>query len=455
MLRLLLTKYWVLVHLIAVAGILCFIPEPSMGLGVWLAGSLLAMMLYLPPVLKGESFWLARVRVATALKRDVVCWAGLLAAAYVAVALFNGPRTAVYEAELRRWIFTAPPLPLLPSSITPEHGAPFFAGLLGGLVGALAVRCALPRGQRLIALVGIGALTGVFMLGCAVVACVQGQLPEVSWLGGGVGVGALAVLMFCVCFGTACETFLEGHWRTFTWALVAACANALGVIAVAPISFIGIAVVAVLFLLGVAVVAIRGGGRYPHMLWYLALVGAPLFALAIGLGLRPGSAALLSASGEWGEMCGAFWEQWVFRAGLAFKALGAEPMLGLGPDGFSQAGQFFVKGRHAWALWKAGGTALPCDLFLLLAERGMLGALLLLLPGAAMLGRCLMRWVEFRQSVRKHYSMRYLFVLIGSLVGVVSVLVMSFLGAPLHVPAVLGVFLIVCACMGGWMPRPR
>ena len=28
-------------------------------------------------------------------------------------------------------------------------------------------------------------------------------------------------------------------------------------------------------------------------------------------------------------------------------------------------------------------------------------------------------------------------------------------GTPLHVPAVLCAFLIVCACMGGWMPRPR
>ena len=98
---------------------------------------------------------------------------------------------------------------------------------------------------------------------------------------------------------------------------------------------------------------------------------------------------------------------------------------------------------------------MPCDFLRLLAERGMVGALLLLLPGCALIGRCLMRWTEFRQDRRHRYSLRYVFVLAGSVVGVLAALVASFFGTPLHTPAVLCAFVIVCACMGGWMPRPR
>ena len=118
-------------------------------------------------------------------------------------------------------------------------------------------------------------------------------------------------------------------------------------------------------------------------------------------------------------------------------------------------GKLFVKGGRAWALWRAGGTGVPCDLMKLLAERGLMGTLFLLLPGAAMLGKCLMRWVEFHQGVRRHYSLRYIFVFAGCGVGVLGVLFASLIGTPLHTPAVLCVFLIVCATLSGWMPQLR
>ncbi len=115
MLRLLLTKYWVLAHLLVTVGALCFVPRPSVGLGLWLAASLTLMALCLPPVLKGEGFWVARMRVARAYRTDVVTWAGLLGALYVGIQLLNGPRPLVYASELRRWVFAPPPMPFLPT----------------------------------------------------------------------------------------------------------------------------------------------------------------------------------------------------------------------------------------------------------------------------------------------------------------------------------------------------
>jgi hypothetical protein len=157
----------------------------------------------------------------------------------------------------------------------------------------------------------------------------------------------------------------------------------------------------------------------------------------------------------WADCLDTFLTQWTFRSGLAMDVFAAEPLLGSGPNGFQHTARFFVKGALSWSHWKSGGTALPCDFLRLLSSCGMIGTLLLILPGCAMLGRCLMRWVEYCQGNHRHYSLRYILVFVGSFIGVVCTLLISLFGTPLHSSAVLGIFLIICACMGGWMPRPR
>ena len=87
LLRILLTKYWVLAHLLVTAGTICFALEPRAFQGLWCAYSLLAMAMALPPVRRGETFWLARQRVAGSLRADIVLWSGLLALIWV------GPKT--------------------------------------------------------------------------------------------------------------------------------------------------------------------------------------------------------------------------------------------------------------------------------------------------------------------------------------------------------------------------
>ena len=95
MVQVVLTKYWVLAHLLVMAGTLCFCPTvPAFG-GLWCAVSLVLMALCLPPVHKGESFWMARTRVWERMRGDVVFWGGLLAAGGVAVGRLNGRRRAL------------------------------------------------------------------------------------------------------------------------------------------------------------------------------------------------------------------------------------------------------------------------------------------------------------------------------------------------------------------------
>lgn len=457
MFRILLTKYWVLAHLLVIAGTLCFAPAYTVGMGLWAVASLLLMALCLPPVLRGESFWLARTRAAHALRHDIVTWSGLLAALYVGMGLLNGPRTLEYASELRRWLWSSPKLPFLPSSVEPAEGVPFFVGLVCGLACAAVIRAVMPRGQRLFALIGLGVLTGALTAVGGVFCAVTGEVPDFAWLGGRFGVSALWLLMFCVCLGIVGEEFLEARMRTCVWALAGAVLNEVGLFAFGAPAFVGAATVVAVMWLAFAAFATRAAGRGRQLLWNSVLMLPFLFGAGVGVALVPGAA--LAHAGFSMEALAASWQtfqaQWPFRAGLALEVFGANPMLGAGPEGFAHNARFYVSGSLGWSLWKSGGVGVPCDLLRLLVERGMVGALLLLLPGFALIGRCLMRAMEFSQDLRHRYSLRYVFVLAGSVLGVVATLVASFFGTPLHAPAVLCAFLIVCACMGGWMPRPR
>lgn len=462
------TKYWVLAHLLLVAGTLSFAPTVSAWFGLWAAGSLLLFTRFLPPVLKGESFWSARARVSHALGRDVVLWALLLAALYVGVGLFNGPRALVLDlssvdlmdlSAKPQWIYTAPKMPFAPSSVNPAEGVPFFVGLLGGLACAVAVRTALPRGQRLLALVGLGLLAGVAALGAIVVGKVTGAAPTLALLGGVGGASALWLMLFCVCLGVVAEAFLEGRPVLCAAALLAACLDALGVFAFGGALMVTVAgVLAVVWVL-FAGFTVHASGRGPALLWHVVLMAPVAVAVFAGLALMPAGHSLTTLFGH--EPLNAAWEafssQWPFRQGLAASVLDLNPMLGLGPNGFAHFAELVIpeSDAAAWGLWEAGGTALPNDFMRLLVERGLIGAILLLLPGCAMLGRCVVRGVAIAQNRTHTLRYRYVFVFAGSLVGVVSMLAMSLIGAPLHAPAPLCAFLIVCACMAGWMPRPR
>lgn len=453
MLRLLLTKYWVLAHLLVMAGTLCFTPSPRAFLAIWGAASLILMAMALPPGRKGETFWMARTRVAGRLRSDVVVWGGLLAVVWTGIGLLNGPRAWAYSAELKRWVYALPPMAFLPSSIELGLGTSFWAGLTAGLAGAVAIRCVLPRSQRLWALLGLGCLTGLLALGALATGVVTGSAPALAWLGGSFDASVLWFLLMCTGMGVAAEAFLEGHWKTLAWAQAVVVANGMGLAAFAPAELLGVAALVLVIYLCFAVVAVRGGGRYPRSLWYCVMLLPALFAAGLGLALAP--ERTLWPPEQWAHQLEVFFDQWGFRADLALKVMGTEPMLGGGPQALDFMGKLFVKGGRAWALWRAGGTGVPCDLLKLLAERGLMGTLFLLLPGAAMLGKCLMQWVEFHQSVRRHYSMRYIFVFAGCAIGVAGVLLASLIGTPLHTPAVLCAFLIVCATLSGWMPQLR
>ncbi len=460
MIQILLTKYWVLAHLLVTAGTLCYFPLTSPVGGIWCAVSLLLMMFFLPPIRKGESFWLARHRVAQATWQDVLLYAGLLAFLYVGSQVMNGPRTFVYEPELKRWLYELPSWRALPSSVNPAQGVPLFLGITAGAAAAVAIRNALPRKHCLYLLIGLGGVGGLLVLGGLLSQLLTGTAPAFAWLGGGFGLGVLCLLLYCVQLGIALEAFLEGHRKTLIWALSAAVCAEIGILAFSTIAVKLLATLVTIAYLLFASFVVRGGGRYPKAPWYMVML-LPI-ALAFGLGLafmQSADVTYFFTPEMWTEHYVAFCDQWAFRAGLSFEVLGDAPMIGAGPEALEHFATQHLETKLDWQLWKLGGTTAMCDFFALLSECGLIGTVLLLIPGGALLGRCLMQLMEYLSNRasphRIHYSLRYLFVLFGSVTGVVCVLLLSWIGTPFHTPAVLVTFMMVAACMTEWMPRQR
>lgn len=452
MMQVLLTKYWVLAHLLVTAGTLCFFPE-AVGLAVWAAAATLLAVLLLPPVMHGEGFFAARARVWRIFSHDAFVYASLLAAIYLGVQLLNAPRESLFDPELRRWVFSPAPLPLFPSSLD-GCGGGLLTGLLGGVTAAAAIRAVLPRRQRVVLLAGLALIVGT--AGVCVAFLDGGFLTDISVFGRSAW-ALTAFLMGCVGLGVTAEMFLEGHRKMLAAALVAVFLDFAALSALASHVLLVVALFVLVLWIVFVPLAVRLGARFPKMLWIVALLLPPLAGFGLGLSADGAFAAVtdLFSPESLSAPLADFWEQWAFRCGLAADVFGSEPMLGIGPEGFGEAARFYVKGRQNWALWNAGGSGVPCDFMLLLAEQGMVGTLLVLLPGASLIGSMLMGAVEVLQDRRSRYSYRYVFVLFGSLVGVVGVLLFSLIGTPLHAPLTLCVFLTVCACLTGWLPRRR
>ncbi len=444
MLQILLTKYWVLVHLLVTTSTLCF-ANASVPVTLWCATSLFLFMFALPPVITGEGFLLARTRVATAFRKDVFVYASLMAVLFVAVQCLNGPRALAYDSEVRRWIFSAPPLPLFPSAVVPGAGIPLLVGLLGGLTCAAVLRAALLRHQRLLVLLGLCVIVALYAL-IKQFAGAVGYAEQLLWF-----------MMVCVGLGITTESYLEGHWKQMGVALVATLFNlfALQTASQPILSLVALLLVAVWICF--VPFLVRASGRFPRILWLLILILPILFTAGLAFAYSSETAgwrAVLEPE-VLGERLMVFWDQWVFRCGLALDVFNNEPMLGAGPQGFEEMARFYVKGRLQWALWRADFVGVPCEFMRTLAECGMVGTLLLLLPGGILLGGWMMRWVEVVQDTRHQYSYRYIFVLIGSVIGVLGVLLGALMGTPLHHPGLLCVWFVVCASLVGWMPRRR
>lgn len=451
--RLLFTKYWMLAHIFMSAGILSFSRSLTLGFAIWAVGTMLIAMFYLPPILKGESFWIARQRVKNRFAVDAVLWMGLAAVLYLLCQLYNARGLTRIFVE-GRWEYPPARATFLPSAIAPFEGdAPgvtFVAALAVALVCAVLVRCALPRKQRLALLLGLSYLTGAFAI--TTFFCPTWSRTIVPAFEGSL----LWFLMFCVSIGIVVEHFLEKRKEICIWALVGAGLNIFGLMCHGTPGIAMFGLVLVIFYFFFALFIVYGSHVGVRSLWTTILIVPVVLSAGLGLALEKNEGPWYSFTHtkEWSEDISMKMDRWSFRNEVAGKILDKSVFYGHGPDAFKKLGASTIKGSSNWKKWKAE-TEQPNDFMQFLIEQGLFGTLLILLPILAMIGRCLLRLMEYLQSRRHHYSIRYVFVAVGASIGLLTTFLAAFVGNPFHTPFLLCTFTIVLSTLSGWLPRKR
>ena len=371
-------KYGLAAHLaLVVVAPLFFTPTTV----IWL--SVLAVLWFLkePSRVGFEQLHDARKRVLSSLWRDPVFWVFLLLTVIAGVRAANSGVALAYDAETASWSVTSPMCTFLPGSAD-GVGFPFFAGMVAVFVAVSICMHALGRSARFafilvastLSALGAGVMLVLLHLGNdAAVKAASLSYQDPSFVGAVFGVhlvGAVAALFF---------TFDRQWYRAIPLAMLGVAGNTAGLFVFAPpILHCFFAAAAVLMFLYSFVYARK---RLPSHAEFKYMV---MFGLSITLAWLSAVWALDEAGLE------ARVEPYLTGDFLAedYKALRsvlssisadiwkASPWFGGGLGSFRMELGFHAS-REQWAVMPALQNAPLNGYWLLLAERGIVGAFLL------------------------------------------------------------------------------
>ena len=337
-----------------------------------------------PSILRDERLHAARARVVASVARDPVFWLTLLLAASAGLRALNGGVRMAYDAEGAAWSLTEPSCQVYPGCVEGRGFLPFAAALALVVVLA-AARHSLGRSARMAFLLMASAGAGL----AATVTLVAAHLghagslrlfafpsPSASFAGVAFGLhflGGVAALLAA----------FERKWASATpMAPLSVGATALGAFAFAPPALAALFGVAGLTVFGLAFVfAMRNLRRQAE---FRMLV---VFALALAIGgllagfLMPDTAlaARLDAFARRMAFPDGFLDVRRTLSDLALRAWKTAPWIGTGLGSFGLDIRFQALPSD-WALIPRGQEAVPNGGWLLLAERGIVGVALFVLP---------------------------------------------------------------------------
>lgn len=394
-----------------------------------------------PSVRRGEHLHMARARVLSSAARDPLFWVSLALAVFAGGRALNDGVRMAYDAEKATWGLAVTAFPYYPGC---TDGAGFlpFAVLLALVAVFVATRQALGRSARLAFLLmaaagaGLAAVVLLVAAHAGQVACVRLMAfpnTNASFVGVAFGLhllGGVAALLAA----------FERKWASATLlAPLSVGGTALGAFAFAPPAFAALAGVAGLAVFGLSfVVALRNLRKQAE---FRLLV---VFALALAVGgllvgfLMPEAA--LSARLD------AFARREIFPEGflavrrtlsdLALRAWQSAPWIGTGLGSFGLDIRFHARAAD-WSVIPRGQAAVPNGGWLLLAERGIVGAALFALPLGFLVFTYVRRLVAWAKNVCLPHPACLLAPLVLVLVGLDACVGCSFLRAD--------VLLVACA----------
>ena len=338
----------------------------------------------MPSVRRGERLHDARLRVVSESVRDPLFWVSLALALVTGFRALNGGVRMAYDIEAAAWRLTTAAFPFYPGC---TDGAGFlpFAGTLALVVVFVAARHALGRAARQAFLLMAAALAGL----AAVVFLVAAHLGSAScarlfaFPGADVSFVGVAFGVFLLCGVAALFAAFERKWRgAILLAPLSVGGTAVGAFAFAPPLTAGLFAVAALAAFALAFVcAMRTLRRQAE---FRLLV---VFALALAMGgllvgfLMPEAAlaSRLEAFASRTLFPDSFWALRRTLSDLALRTWKTAPWIGTGLGSFGLDIRFQALPAD-WAVIPRGQAAVPNGGWQLLAERGLVGVALLVLP---------------------------------------------------------------------------
>jgi len=471
-----LAKYWVIVPVTLLAAGLgwayggtrvdCLSWVP------WLSLAILEMLLFLPPLRRGETMADARARVRYALTRDPLSYVGIALCAYLLFQCLNGGRDLMFDPDTTSWVFSPAPVSWGPFCVDPSDARPVLFWFPAALAVALGIRHGSNRRGKLVllrVLVANGGLLGTFGL-------IQNlsDATKLFWMTPVQGsffasfaypnhAGAFFTLLFAINLGLLLQALLSKEDRHHAvWLGVALLMNLTG-------ACLSCSWAAILTSLGLVVF----GGIYAlRHAWSLIDAGKRLKAVSVYIGvLVLGIGFLFFAAPEnpilrelekmpWsnpvGEMAGRRWPQ----TAAAFHIWRHHPWFGVGACGARR--YVSLKAYENRPIFsQTWGDNVRNDPMQFLAEHGIVGFGLML--GAAVLlfiPFCRRLWhAHETQSLGRTGSgslfLRLSPIAVTLFVGVLLIAAYSLIDLPFRSPAVLVMWVAALACAPAFLPVAR
>lgn len=404
----LIAKYGLAAHLalLAVAPLILFMFFPAdIGAVVLLWLSLLAAVwVFLEPSMRaGERLHEARRRVSGTIVRDPLTWVMLVVVAYMGLVAVNSGIAVGYDAEQAMWRLQPPMFPILPGSLTGVGFAPFSAAvaLFAVVIGC---RHSLGRSARVAFLLVASALAGL----TAVLLVVGGHFGLISVdsaveaaerLRSFVG---LPFALFLFCGVVALAGVFERRWNAASLLLFLSIGgNAVGVFLFSP-AYLAFAAFAafgafLVYVLAYSFTLLAAAGKFRVFVVLLASLAIGALVIASLVPEKMTSSKIESVT-EWKlfpenlKVCREATSKAAREAFLKNLWIGS----GLGTYAYDFR---FSAQPEDWKLFPQGAAAPHLGWWRLLAEQGLVGALIFALPIAFLLFTWIRRLVGWCRDI--------------------------------------------------------
>ena len=358
---------------------------------LWLSLLTSLWMVLEPSMRRGEGLSDSRRRVARGMMSDSLFWILLVLVVFSGLRALNSGIALAYNAETSVWYVSEQPFPLLPGSVTGSGFLPF-AVAVALLVLLQSCRHSLGRSARHFfilvssALAGLAALVDLGALGLGLFDGMAGLLPPKDGLG--CSCAGFAFGLYLIGGMVALVAVFEQGWNKASGLVVLAIGGtAAGVIAFAPFH-LSAALVAAGFLMLVYALVFSGRALSSLDLFrtlLVVVVSLVLGGLLVMLVLpRNAFAERLSQLPAFSFFPEGLLKTRETLSAVAFKSWISHLWLGTGVSSFPLDFRMHAQAAD-WELLPRGVKVLANCWWLLLAERGIVGLVLFVLPFGALL----------------------------------------------------------------------